>query len=297
MAISHIDGDQRVYGPQNTATPGNPVRYFINPIGIHSIILSATELGPSTVLTTDNLEPTSVNAILSPWSGSTSKITFPLVQGMGFVTAIYRNLQPAIHSDIFFRGVASAGSSRNGIYKYWITLEDNKSWLLYAVPSDGQNPQLSLVSNSSLRGLPGWSGFIQVAKNPAGLLGEASYDGSAGVYPTTASITASTFGQTGTYRFQWKKAGISSGQYPTLLMYALPHHVESFAGPTIFCKTAMKLQTTTKGMATAVIADEWTIVEPNLPVDMDFAPWDLKRPSGSRSVRTLSASALNVIIA
>ena len=222
---------------------------------------------------------------------------FPLVQGMGFVTGIYENLQPAIHSSVFFRSIGLSGSPSNGIYKYWITLEDSKSWLLYAVPSNGQNPQLSLLSKSVLQGSPGWSGFIQVAKNPAGTSGESIYDGSAGVYPTTASLTASAFGQTGTYRLQWTKAGLVYGSAPALLMYALPHHLESFAGPTVFTKTSMKLQTTTKGMATAVVADEWTLVEPDLPIDMDFAPWNPTKPYGSRSTYTLPASALSVISA
>ena len=30
----------------------------------------------------------------------------------------------------------------------------------------------------------------------------------------------------------------------------------------------------TKGVATGVVADAWTMVEPNMPVNMDFAPWD-----------------------
>ncbi|KAL9028639.1 MAG: hypothetical protein Q9196_003031 [Gyalolechia fulgens] len=295
MAISHIDADQRAFGPRNTAIPGSPAQYYINPIAIQSVILSAVELGNSTVLTTDSLRAFSANANLLPQAGSSSKITFPLVQGMGFVTGIYTSLQPAIQSSVFFRSVSTAAASGNGIFKYQITLEDGKSWLLFAIPANGQDPQLSLVSNTLLRGVPNWSGFIQVAKNPAGSSGESIYDNAAGVYPTGLALTASTFSQTGTYKFHWKKAGLARGDVPQLLMFALPHHVESFTGPTPFAKTSLRIQTTTKGIATAVFADSWTLLEANLPTDMGFAPWNGSLPQGSRSARTLSPAAVSVI--
>lgn len=295
MAVSHIDANQRVFGPRNNVVPGSPVQYYINPVAIQSIILSAVELGNSTVLTTDTLGPFSANANLYPQAGSSSKITFPLVQGMAFVTGIYSNLQPAIQSSIFFRSASSAAASASGIFKYQITLEDGKRWLLYAVPYNGQDPQLTLVSNTLLRGVPNWSGFIQLAKNSAGSSGEYVYDNAAGVYAVGANLTASTFGLTGTYQFKWEKAGLTSKTARQLLMFALPHHVESFAGPTPFGKTDLRLQTTTKGVATAVSADAWTLVEASLPVDMGFAPWNGSLPQGSRSAKTLSPAAISTI--
>ncbi|KAL8841632.1 MAG: hypothetical protein Q9170_000846 [Blastenia crenularia] len=295
MAISHIDADQRAFGPRNTAIPGSPAQYYINPVAIQSIILSAIELGNSTVLTTDSLQAFSANANLLPQAGSSSKITFPLVQGMGFVTGIYTNLQVAIQSSVFFRSVSVAAASGNGIFKYQIVLEDGKSWLLFAIPANGQDPQLSLVSKTLLRGVPNWSGFIQIAKNPAGASGENLYDNAAGVYPTGATLTASTFSQTGTYQFQWTKAGFTGRNAPQVVIFALPHHIECFAGPTPFARTGLRLQTTTKGIATAVIADSWTLVEGNLPTDMGFAPWNGSLPQGSRSGKTLSPTAINII--
>ena len=43
LSITHDDADQRVYGPNATA---DPVEFYINPIGIQSLIFSAAELGP-----------------------------------------------------------------------------------------------------------------------------------------------------------------------------------------------------------------------------------------------------------
>ena len=288
MSVSHIDASQRAYGPQNHALAGAPVQYFINPVGIQSIILSAIELGPLTSLTTNKLEAFSVNAILSPRPGSSSSITFPLVQGMSFVTAIYNNLMPAIQSSIFFRNVTQVASPYAGVFKYRIVLEDSKDWLLYASPSNGQDPRLRLVSNVQLQGLRDWSGIIQVAKNPGGLSGEIIYDRSAGAYPTSATITGSVSGKTGIYQLQWTKAGKSS---LPLLMYALPHHLQSCDSITSEGRTPIQLQTTTKGMATAVVGDSWTLVEQTLPTDIGFAPWS---PS-TKTRSTISSAAAQII--
>ena len=160
MAVSHIDANQRADGPQNTALPGAPIQYFINPVGIQSIILSAVELGPSTILTTTNLKAFSADAVLSPQAGSSSNITFPLLQGMGFITGVYSNLMPAIQSSVFFQSVTQV-ASRSGVFKYRIILDDGKSWLLYATPSNNQDPHLQLVSNTQIQGLRFWSGTMQ----------------------------------------------------------------------------------------------------------------------------------------
>ena len=255
MAVSHIDANQRADGPQNTVLPGAPIQYFINPIGIQSLILSAVELGPATVLNTSSLKAFSANAILSPQAGSSSNITFPLVQGMGFVTGIYHSLMPAIQSSVFFRSVTQVASPRIGVFKYRIILEDNKNWLLYAMPSNNQDPRLQLVSNTQIQGLRFWSGTIQVAKNPAGSEGEALYDKSAGIYPVSAAISGSTLNEIGCYTISWRIEGLTTHSPPSLLMFALPHHTQSFDSATTKRKTNLQLQTTTKGVATAVVAD------------------------------------------
>lgn len=290
MSISQIDANQRAYGPPNTAIPGSPVQYFINPIGIQSIIMSAMELGNRTILTSDGLEAFSANANLQPQAFSGSYIKFPLVQGMGFVTGIYTNLQPAIQSSVFFRNVVSSRSPRAGVFKYVITLEDGKQWLLYAMPSNGQDPAFRLVSNTLFQGPAGWSGTIQVAKNSGSAAGEAVFDGSAGVYPVTATVAGSVNANTGTYQISWTKAGLSTCQ--PLVMFALPHHLSSFDSTTKAALTSISLTTTTKGNATAVVADSWTMVESALPNDMGFAPWT---PStGTRAV--LSSQAASAIL-
>ena len=299
LAVSHIDAEQRAYGPPNTQIPESPVQYYINPIGIQSLVLSAMELGPSTVLTTNSLQAFSVNAVLQPQAGSASKISFPLLQGMGFVTGVYTNLQPAIQSSVFFRSVVPLESARSGVYKYRIMLEDGKVWLLYATPLDRSNPMFQVKSNTLLQGPAGWSGTIQVAKNPAGSTGEYAYDRSAGVYATAATVSGSVRDQVGIYSISWAKAGLHLSTHtfgphapgPKLIMFALPHHVASFSGDTAVAKLSIKLRTTTKGTATAVLADKWTMIEPELSKDMSFAPWT----PITRTTAQINSAALNLI--
>ncbi|PGG99183.1 endo-1,3(4)-beta-glucanase [Blastomyces parvus] len=287
LTISHTEANQLAFGPKNQKIPGEPVQFFINPIGIQSMVLSAAEIGNSTVLTVSNPLAFSANIILRPNRDSDSNITFPLVQGMGYVTGVYTKLQPVIQSGVSFRQLESAPYSKQGIFKYKVTLEDNTTWLIYVTPGDGADPKLKLENNGLIKGPGGFSGTIQVAKNPNGGPGETIYDNSAGVYPVVGNITGSVVAQdaTGTYSLTWDKAGKDVDKTP-LLMFALPHHVQSFNSETQGKKVDLLLRTTTKGMATAVAADSWTMVENDLPIEMGFAPWN---PAGTSA--TLSKPA------
>ncbi|KAK2737703.1 hypothetical protein FQN57_007451 [Myotisia sp. PD_48] len=289
LAISHIEENKRAMGDPSKTIPGNPMRYFINPIGIQSVILSATELGGSTTLGVSKPEAFSAEAVLRPQAGRSESITFPVVQGMGFVTGIYNNLQPAIQTGVFFRKIEGAGSPKNGVFKYRILLEDDANWLLYVIPDNGADPKMEHVSNSLIRGPKGFKGIIQVTKNPSGGNGEKIYDRSCAAYAKTAKISGSVSGNTGTYKLSWDKAGKDSGA--PLVMFALPHHVASFDDATKNTKTEIKLITTTKGMATAHVGNSWTMVEKNLPTSMDFAPW---KP-GMNARASLSTAAKQAI--
>lgn len=291
MAISHIDDNQKSFGAPNPSIAGSPNAFYINPLGIESIILSAAEFGTSTVLTADSLLVFSANIHLQPSAGSPSVLTFPLVQGMGFITGQYVNLQPAIQSSVFFRSIASAGSPKPGVFKYRVTLEDGKVWLLYAVSTNGISPNLQLITSTLLQGIPNWYGDIQVAKLPDASF-ESIYDKAVGAYPTSGTIGGYAHNSTAQYSFTWKKGGAHAST-TSLLMFALPHHVESFESDTLGNVTNLVLDTLTKGVATAVVADYWVLEEKNLPTSLSFAPW---RPDGDTQIATtLSPSAISAI--
>ncbi|KAL4782167.1 glycosyl hydrolase family 81-domain-containing protein [Aspergillus varians] len=290
MAISHSEANLVAMGPTNSQLPGNPSSFYINPVGIQSVILSATELSQSTVLTAENPLPFSADAVLQPQQGSPQRLTIPVLQGMAYVTGVYTQLQPLIQSGIHFREVVTAASPRAGIFKYRATLEDGAIWLIYVTPQDGQDPNFQLVSTTDFRGPNGWSGTIQVAKNPAGSSGESLFDNSSGVFPVEAVVSGAVNGQTGTYRLAWAKAGKDVQSTP-LMMFALPHHVAAFNPDTSNRAVNITLRTTTKGFARAVIGESWTMTEPELPVNMGFAPWIM----ASDSSPSLSPAAQGVI--
>jgi endo-1,3(4)-beta-glucanase len=79
-------------------------------------------------------------------------------------------------------------------------------------------------------------------------------------------------------------------------MFALPHHVQSFDAVTAAKIQNVTLQTTTKGLATAVLSDSWTMVEEDLPTSMNFAPWSPSRKSQSILSPAAVAAISNVSI-
>lgn len=284
IAVSHIEASQRVYGPTNTVGAAS---YFINPIGIQSLVLSALELGNDTTLSIDTLTAFSTNISLLASPGGTPVISFPLVQGMGFVTGKYNGGTPIVQTGVFFRTVTQSQiSPKTGVTKYTLLLEDGNTWLLYAYSSNGAVLEFTVVNNGLLQATSNFIGIIQLAKNPGNA--ESLYDAACGAYATSVNLSGTVSEAVGSYTFNFEKSGISN---TTLVMFALPHHVQSFSSVTSAALTSVQLQTTTKGNATAIVADSWTLVEPDMPISMGFAPWS---PSlGSKS--TLSAGAIAAI--
>jgi endo-1,3(4)-beta-glucanase len=289
MSIQHIDENQKVFGPNPTAST---VQYFINPIGIQSLVLSAVELGTSTSISVDTVTAFSANVNLLPSTGAAPAVTFPLVQGMAFVTGIYNGAIPILQTGVFFRSLFKIHSFRkSGVTKYVITLEDGKMWLLYAYSPVGNTLELVLASNSLAQSSSSFNGIVQIAKlpvgSPQGGPAEQLYDMQCGVYPTTARLSGKADGLSGSYTLSFDKGGTTD---TILTMFALPHHVESFSPDTRSGLTSVQLPTTTKGMATAVVADSWTLFE-SLPKSIGFAPWN---PS-SGHIRPLSTAAVSAM--
>ncbi|KAI2628769.1 glycoside hydrolase family 81 protein [Hypoxylon sp. NC1633] len=285
LAVSHIDATRIVYGDKSNET--GAAKYFLSPVGVQSLCLSATELGSQTHLTTDNLSQQSVNVNLHANSSGNPLITFPLVQGMGFVTAVYKGATPVISTAIFFKTITkSIKGPKQGVIKYTMYLEDGTVWHVYAYSAKGDPFDLTVVNNKMAKAEKPFDGIVQVAKDPGNA--EATIDAASGAYPVNVTLSGSVSGSKGMYSFAFSKAGFSNVK---LLMYALPHHVDSFDDATKKNISTAKLQTTTKGVAVGVVADSWTMVEPQLPVSMGFAPWD---PVDGEK-KTLQDSAIKTI--
>ncbi|KAI1455013.1 glycoside hydrolase family 81 protein [Annulohypoxylon moriforme] len=286
LAISHVELNQATYGKRSNDT--NAAQYFFYPLNMQSLCLSAQELGPHTTLTTDNLSSQSANVNLQVDSKAKPIVTFPLVQGMGFVTAIYKAGTPVISTNIGFKTITkSIKGPKAGVTKYTIYLEDGKVWHVYAYSEKGETFDLTVVNNKLAKAEKVFDGIVQVAKDP-GNNTEKLIDDASGAYPINVTLSGSVSGSKGTYTFTFQKGGLSSEK---LLMYALPHHYDAFDDATHKRMTKAKLQTTTKGMAVGVVGDSWTMVEPNMPVSMGFAPWD----PVDHEKKTLQESAINHI--
>ena len=267
LTVSHIERKQLAFGPDGQTPP----RYFIAPVGIQQIVMSAEELGPDTVLSTEELKGFSAYANLAPSVDDDPIISFPLVQGMGFVTALYNKAKPQLNSGVFFRTLKYVEQLNGITYKYQLTLEDDSSWLIYATPVGSMGaPPFVLKSNKLIEGPDGFVGSIQIAKNPAEAEGEEVYDSSAGAFATNATISGTVDGDSGSYTIEWGKDGVKN---QTLLMFTLAHQMESFDQATKDALTKIELATTTKGYAKAVVADKITMVESEMPASIGFGPW------------------------
>lgn len=307
LGVTQIDTSQYDFGGQANGT--DAPEYYTSPLGVQNMILSAAELGSSTALTMDSLEGFSANVNLAIAAGQSPLITFPLVQGMGFVTAVYQAGTPLIQSGTLFNTVSGlfyGGKVGSNTYRYNVMLNDGHQWLIYVTPAAGQSvPVLTLVNSSTIMANQPFTGTVQVAKSPTvSSAFQQIYDGSAGAYPVSGSVSGTVSGSTGSYTLSWTKAGDVSRP---LLMFALPHQVQTInsipyaatsgsskhrrqSGDASTQMTTLQLQTTTKGISTGIVGDSWTLTEA-LPTNMGFAPWS---PTLG-SVEALSANAAELL--
>ena len=249
------------------------------------------ELDAKTVMTTDTHLPHSVNInlkcvhmnkgdrfnnlfILINRRGNATdspKITFPAVQGMSFVTAGYQNASPLIQTGKSGFKYLSSPVLIGRSTKYHVKDADGRDWLVYVNPAMGISydaTNFRRLNPNSFMLPPNFKGTIQVARNPSGVEAEGLYDKTYGTFVVEAMLSATVSESKGTYSFNYTKVG--SGP---LLMFILPHHLQSIDPELKNHVTNLRLQSTTKGTATAIWADTLTFIEPSLPTSMGFAPW------------------------
>ncbi|KAG5929935.1 hypothetical protein E4U42_003867 [Claviceps africana] len=268
LACSHIEEHQRVFGKEKYDGASS---YYLNPIGIQSMILSAKELGCETAISIDMMTAFSATVHLSKNKTAAPAVSFPLIQGMAYLTARYDGSTPLIQSGVFFKAVSRVTHDpKEHVTKYNFHLEDGTTWRLYAHRTKGEALDLNIINNSLAESKHPFYGTIQVCKDPGTKESEDLLDDGAGIYPVTLTLSGSVSGREGTYSFAFEKKGHQLGH---LYVYALPHHLSSFDGETMKRVRGVRLQSPTKGVATLVRGTEWTMVERHMPTDMDLAPW------------------------
>ncbi|RPA80441.1 glycoside hydrolase [Ascobolus immersus RN42] len=327
LAVDH--SDRKKLGPDNWRPPAE---FYINPNGVHAITLGAKEFGSQLDLSVNTLTDLSANIVLrgkqNPQAGS---ITFPLHQGMGFVTALYTNLTPRFFGNLGFnpwfdrepnRSPERAPSPRSGITKYRIRMGDESIWLMYIIPTDDKftenrgrdSGDLGLVWTSphelNVATDKPFTGIIQLAKLPtkynsvdAPLLpnsgpdlgservqntarqvnpdAERLYDEAAGTFATGKKLFAKVEEKTGTYGFEFQRAGVPGGR---MMNFALPHQIASLVEGE---RTSLQMVSTSKGMMTALLGDKITMRESTLPVEYGIKPLNPSGQVATYSDRTL----------
>ena len=269
---------------------------YTNPLRKQCLVLTAGELTSRTLLTTDTHLPFSVNINLNAQTHPHEpEITFPVVQGMSFVTAGYRNATPMIQTGgrgfVDFSGPIWVGRSA----RYRVKDLDGRDWLIYINPIPGLTYDCTRYLKSdpnTIVGPAGFKGTIQVAKNPLGADGEAMYDKASGSFVHEAKLTATVPDGRATYSFHYSKIGSAP-----LLMFVLPHHMQSLTPELQKQVTRLHLRTTTKGIATALWTEKLVLSEPNLPSSMHFTPWLPHQPAGTRPRYTPEILALIAAVA
>ncbi|KAF8471085.1 endo-1,3(4)-beta-glucanase [Kalaharituber pfeilii] len=254
LAVSHVEEDKFTLGPDPNK---DPVQYYFSPIGIRSMQLGALELHGNTTITLDGVTNHAVNLHLNANNGS---ITFPLTQGMGFVTGQYNHLTPTIDSGVMYRQLIPCHPPRHGIQKWKVILEDGHVWLIYAF---GSGPlDLVCANNGRIQARSGpYSGVIQITKVGEGNDAERTLDDTAGAFVTEVTLAGGLdFNYyIGNYSFHFGVTGENNAGAP--LMYALPHHVDSFLPDTAARRRHLWLRSTTKGVMTAVVSSTWYLSE------------------------------------
>lgn len=293
LGISHDNFSQRVFGPDPDA---NPVEYYINPVGLMSMVLSAVEFSPSNMdLGIYSPDVFSVNATLSAENGT---ITFPFVMGQGLITAEYSGLTPIIFSQLGFKTVTLAqGQVASNIQKYVATLFTGDIWVIYAIlPSGGSfdstfelevENDYHIQANSQVDGL-----ILQVGIVPTGA--EDDFDSVAGAYPVSASVDASVTDDVGTYTISYDVQG--SSKSGNIWIWAYPHVVESLSSSMSGALTNFTIDSLTKGLMTGVISTKLEMSE-KLYTDIQYLPWSSNStftgPSYSSEALKLMANVSN----
>ncbi|KAF9111296.1 hypothetical protein BGX27_005135 [Mortierella sp. AM989] len=282
LGISHIDDNMKGFGPvseiptvkeENEDAHRERSKYYINPFLVNMGI-SATELDERHGMTVGNFGEFGCTMLLVPRTEKKrgrlniprASIRIPIVRGMAFVTAVYKNLTPQFYSTVLVRTLTlDPKPLPNGWVKYRFLIENGITWLLYAKQdsTSGSPLVLTKIDQGKIAATSGkFTGLIQIAKLPVGNEAEAEniYDQAVGVYPTRGNLAIAPkylSGEGGGYRIDWKLAGNTKQQF---IHFTLPHHrnvITDVAKP-----TSLVLPSTTKGKMVAYRGSSWHLYEP-----------------------------------
>jgi endo-1,3(4)-beta-glucanase len=235
--------------PSRTATASGIFMNFVPNINI----LAAETLSPNTITAYD---PLSVTVQWKEATGSGS-VSVPIIRGNPLVTYFYTSLTPkitTIHAIMSVNGQSSGPITGS---KFVITFNNGQNWVVYSSASITFNWQSnSLVASSR------FTGTIRVADIPSGQPATV-YDAYSQTIPTGVAMNfynGSTSESVGYIEFAFQTTGPAGN----LLMFALPHHIDSLASGNT--QVMRGLFQTMKGYMTGLVGNVWRLRENLTPI-------------------------------
>lgn len=263
LGISHTNASQRVFGDDPNS---NPAKYFFNPVGICSMMLSAEEFQSQNFnFLVGDLQRFSAG--IKFITNNNGSLHVSVVQGMGFITGIYDGkITPRIASKVGIQSIQPIGSVSNELNKYIFNLFDNTKWIVYSNAYFNQQNANSVVAQP-------FNGqvIVQIAK----LSGDnniKSYDNAAGSFVTGCKLTGTFNNNLANYTFNYEISGSSSSD--KVIQWFLPHQVESMDQSMLHSlQEGLNLDSTCKGIMSAFLIEKFSMIEQLPPNELKFDPW------------------------
>ena len=185
------------------------------------------------------------------WGTGAGSMHANLVRGMPYVTAHYNGLTPrigTIHAITSLNGGSASATVTSD--RFEIATNSGDTWVVYA-----SSPITLSQQGGALQASGTFTGTLRAAVLTGG--GEAVLDAYADRIPVGGTVDAVATGDLGELTFNWETQGTGS-----LLMMALPHHMDVLANGTATSLT----RNTLKGDMTGIVADSWQMDEPLTPI-------------------------------
>jgi len=195
---------------------------------------------------------------------SSSSISFPIVRGAPYVTAVCDAITPVLN---FIENIVGVNSYARGAQltdtRFLLQMQDDRMWVLYS----SEPVTLLFRDAQTLLLVSPFTGLLRLAAVPSQEL-LYSLDQHAAVYPISASLNYTVSNYTADIFFDFVTAG-SDENSTELFMLALPHHFDTLISPAV--DTAAVHYTTfasLKGEMREVYGSTWQMRE-SLP-DLDW---------------------------
>lgn len=260
LAVNHTEKGQLVFGPDPNKVP---VQFYFNPPKIKLFCFSGKNW--ETQLQVEVTDGGNMYSSIKASGGGCGTLTMHMVYGMGFVTAIYENESPVIHSAVGVQDFQKIKNLKNEkITKYTARLYNQVTWSLYVT---GDCPVELFLKDPNHIGARTSSKkvIVQLAKGDYDI-----YDECCGTYPVKAELSGSVDAKNmkGTYSIKHVMEGGNTG-----LIWALPHHQATLTCNTKKMDTGITLDSPTKGLMKAYKVNQLDMEVINLPTCVNFEPY------------------------